>query len=85
MSATVVAALGNGGGAGSGVGTAEKMEAGLFEQTFVFSAGDEEVVADGTADGELFEGGRVFCEPKRRAISVNSSDEAQLLWPKSLP
>jgi len=52
VSATVVAALGNGGGAGSGVGTAEKMEAGLFEETFVF-AGDEEVVADGTAGDEL--------------------------------
>jgi len=55
-SATVVAALGNGGGAGSAVGAAEKMEAGLFEETFVFPAEDEEVAADGTANGELFVG-----------------------------
>src|SRR5437879_2333954 len=32
------------------------MEVGLFEETFVFPVGDEEVAADGTANGELFVG-----------------------------
>ncbi len=54
--ATVVAALGDGGGVGRGVRNAEKAEAGLYEKTLVFAAGAEKVVADGTARGELFVG-----------------------------
>ncbi len=54
--AAVVAALGDDGGAGRGVCNTEKMEARLFEETLVFAAENEEVVADGTARGEFFIG-----------------------------
>ncbi len=56
MGASVVAALGDGGGVGGCVCSAEKMEAGLFEETLVFAARNEKIVADEAANGELFVG-----------------------------
>ena len=54
--AAVVAALGDSGGARSGVRDTEKMEAGLFEEALVFAARNEKIVTDGTANGEFFVG-----------------------------